>query len=384
MQAPVRYNVLAPGPVNLHPEVEKALSLPMIHHRTPEFDGILKNVLTRLKGIFQTEQPCYILSATGSGGMEALLVNTLQPGDHVLGIDSGKFGERWCEMAETFGAKLTTLKVPWGEAVSVDEVAKILNQNPDIKIVLCQACETSSAVKHPIKELGQLIKTYPQTLFLVDAITALGAFPLPMDAWGLDGVVGGSQKAFMLPTGLCLFSFSKQAWDVIKSNPQPRFYFDVRKESHANQKGETFFSSNVTLTRALDVVLSLIFSKGLPEHYAEIAKRARFVREFAPLLGFTFYSKAPSESLTALVVPANLDSQKMRTRLEEKHKITVMGGQDQAKGKILRVGHMGYITSMQMIDLMLALADILHEMAPAHPLPDLKKFENQMRDFWNG
>ena len=384
MQAPVRYTVLAPGPVNLHPDVEKALALPMIHHRTPEFDGILKNVLTRLKGIFQTEQPCYILSATGSGGMEALLVNTLKPGDHVLGIDSGKFGERWCEMAQTYGAQVTVLKVPWGEAVSVIEVEKVLNKNPEIKIVLCQACETSSAVKHPIKELGQLIKTRPQTLFLVDAITALGAFPLPMDAWGLDGVVGGSQKAFMLPTGLCLFSFSKKAWEVIKSNPQPRFYFDVRKESNANQKGETFFSSNVTLTRALDVVLTLIFSKGLPAHFAEIAKRARFVREFAPLVGLQLYSRAPSESLTALLVPPGLDSQKIRTRLEEKHHITIMGGQDQLKGKILRIGHMGYITDDQMIDLMLKLADVLHELAPQHPLPDLKDFERQMKDFWRG
>jgi aspartate aminotransferase-like enzyme len=383
MQAPTRYNVLAPGPVNLHPEVEKALSLPMIHHRTPEFDAVLKRVLTRLKVVFETEQPCFLLSSTGSGGMEALLVNVLTPGDRVLGIDSGKFGERWCEMAKIFGAELVTMKVPWGEAVDAREVKKILDQDPKIKIVLCQACETSSAVKHPIREIAALIKDRPQTLFLVDAITALGAFPLKMDEWGLDGVVGGSQKAFMLPTGLSMISFSKKAWKVIETNPQPRFYFDIRREKTANAKGETFFSSSVTLIRALDVVLEMILNKGLAAHFAEIAERARFVREFAPRLGFGFYSKSPSESLTALTVPAGMDSQKLRTRLEEKHHITVMGGQDQAKGKILRIGHMGYIQPAQMVDLMLKLADVLREENPAHPLPDLRRLESDMKGFWN-
>lgn len=383
-QASSLYNVLAPGPVNLHPDVEKALSLPMIHHRTPEFDAILKRVLARLKLVFETDQDCYVLSSTGSGGMEAALVNVLSPGDHVLGIDTGKFGERWCEMAKVFGARVTVLKVPWGEAVSVNEVKKILDANPDIKIVFCEACETSTAVKNPIRELGALIHERPNTLFLVDAITGLAAFQMPMDEWHLDAVVGGSQKAFMLPTGLSFVSFSKKAWKVIEANPQPRYYFDMRLERKANQRGETFFSSSVTLIRALDVVLDLILKKGLNAHFAEIAKRMRFVHEFAPRLGFTLYSKAPSESVTALTVPAGIDSQVLRLRLEEKHHITIMGGQDQAKGKILRIGHMGHITSAQMVDLMLALADVLKEAQPSIKLPDLGALKKDMENFWHG
>ena len=377
------YNVLAPGPVNLHPEVQKALALPMIHHRTPEFDAILKRVLTRLKLIFETDQPCFALTATGSGGMEALLINTLQPGDHVLGIDSGKFGERWCEMAQVFGAKVTIHKVKWGEAVDPLEVQKILDQHPDIKIVMCQACETSTGIKHPIQALGALIKERSQTLFLVDGITGLGAFPLPMDDWSIDGLVGGSQKAFMLPTGLTMVSFSGKAWKVIEKNPQPRFYFDIRKEKQANAKGETFFSSNVTLMRALDVVLEMISSRGVSAHFAEIAKRAEFTRLFAQKLGFQLYAKVPSESLTALIVPEGLDSQKLRLTLEEKHQITLMGGQDQAKGKILRIGHMGHITKDQMIQLMLKLADVLKHEKPSLSLPDMSALEKDMRSFWD-
>lgn len=377
------YNVLAPGPVNLHPQVQAALALPMIHHRTPEFDQILSRVLASLKKIFVTEEPCYVLTSTGSGGMEALLVNILSPGDQVIAIDSGKFGERWAEMAKTFGAEVITIKVPWGQAVSVSEVEKVLLQHPSVRAVLCQACETSTAVAHPIRELGALIAKRPETLFLVDGITALGAFPMPMDDWKIDGLVGGSQKAFMLPTGLSLISFSKKAWNVIPQAKTPRFYFDIRKEQKANQAGETFFSSNVSLIRALDVVLQMIEQKGLTALFKEIEQRANFTRQFAPRLGFTVYSQAPANSLTALQVPASIDSQKLRLHLEQKYRITVMGGQDQAKGKIIRIGHMGHIRSEQMIELMLALRESMIEMKALQPSTvDVAQFTAEMKEFW--
>ena len=356
----------------------------MIHHRTPEFDRILSNVLTKLKSVFATEQSVFILSATGSGGMEALLINVLEKDDTVLGIDSGKFGERWCEMAQTYGAKLHTLKVPWGEAVQVSAVAEHLKKYPETKIVMCQACETSSGVVHPVRELGELIHQYPNTLFLVDGITALGAMPLEMDAWHIDGLVGGSQKAFMLPTGLTLFSFSKKAWKKIEANKNPRFYFDVRKEKAANDKGETFFSSNVTLIRALSVVLNLIEEKGLKSLFAEIEKRAAFTREFGQKMGLTLFAKSPSASLTALTVPSQIDSQKIRTELEKNHHITIMGGQDQAKGKILRIGHMGYILPEQMVELMMKLGSVLNHHDKNLCAPDkMQALESDMKRFWN-
>lgn len=352
----------------------------MIHHRTPAFDQILAQVLTRLKDIFKTTQPVFVLSSTGSGGMESLIVNTMSPGDKVLVIDSGKFGERWAEMAKVFGGAVETIKIAWGESVSPDQIDRILQKQPDIKLVLCQACETSTGVVHPIKEIGQVIKKFPGTLFLVDGITALGAMPLPMDEWHIDGLVGGSQKAFMLPTGLSLFSFSQKAWDRIPQATCPRFYFDVRKELKANQAGETFFSSNVTYIRALNVVMDLIFEKGLDNLFAQIARRAQFTRHFGMELGLKLFAKHPSNSLTAFLVNADVDSQKVRLDLEKKHGITIMGGQDQAKGKIIRVGHMGYIDDNLLLQTMLSLYDVLKEHTREF-LPPKNQFQNSMQNW---
>lgn len=353
------YSLLAPGPVTLHPEVRKALSLPMIHHRTPEFDIILSRVLAGLKKVFKTEQPVYMHSSTGSGGMESLLVNLLNPGDRVLAIVSGKFGERWAEMAQIFGATVISHQVPWGEAVQVEEIRKILKQNPDIRAVLCQACETSTGVVHPIQELAALIHPLPNTLLLVDAITALGALPLPMDQWKIDGVVAGSQKALMLPTGLSFVALSKKAEVFMEKATLPRYYFDLRREKKANARGETFFSSSVSLVRALDVVLELIEKQGLGKLYQSIHRRAEATRLFAQKLGFQLYAKAPSDSVTALRVPVHMDGQKIRLQLEEKFNITIMGGQDQAKGKIIRIGHMGYIQDTELLHLMAGLGKTL-------------------------
>ena len=352
----------------------------MIHHRTPAFDQILAQVLTRLKDIFKTTQPVFILSSTGSGGMESLLVNTMSPSDKVLVIDSGKFGERWAEMAKVYGAAVETIKIAWGESVSPALIDNLLQKQSDIKLVLCQACETSTGVVHPIKEIGEVIKKYPGTLFLVDGITALGAMPLPMDEWHIDGLVGGSQKAFMLPTGLSLFSFSQKAWDKIPHATCPRFYFDVRKELKANQSGETFFSSNVTYIRALNVVMDLIFEKGLENLFAQIARRAQFTRHFGTELGLQLFAKNPSNSLTAFLVNADVDSQKVRLDLEKKHGITIMGGQDQAKGKIIRIGHMGYIDDVLLLQTMLSLYDVLKEHTREF-LPPKNQFQNSMQNW---
>ena len=354
------YSLLAPGPVNLHPEVRKALALPMIHHRTPEFDKILKKVLTGIKTIFQTQQDVYLLTATGSGGMEALLVNVISPGDKVIAIVSGKFGERWAEMAKVFGAEVFTINVPWGEAVSVAAVEEMLAAHPDARAVLCQACETSTAVAHPIEAIAAVVKKYSETLFLVDAITALGAYPIKMDAWGIDGLVAGSQKAFMLPTGMAFVSFSAKAWKFVDGAKSPRFYFDLRKEKKANGSGETFYSSNVALIRALDVVLDMVNKQGLEVLFHAIHRRAEFTRIFAQKLGFTLYAKSPSDSVTALQVPPPMDGQKIRAHLEEKFSITIMGGQDQAKGKIIRVGHMGYIQDRELLRLIDSLGRTLN------------------------
>ncbi len=375
------YLLLAPGPVNLHPQVRQILSEPMIHHRTPLFDQIFKRVLDRLPLVFQTKQRVYALTCTGSGGMEALMVNTCNPGDSILVINSGKFGERWVEMGRAFQLNVHEIKVNWGEAVSVESVQKVLEKH-SIKTVFCQACETSTAVKHPLKELGDLIHSFPETLFMVDGITAVGAFPVPLDEWHIDGLVAGSQKAFMLPTGMSFLSFSEKAWKRIPHVTMPRFYYDIREEEKANRKGESWFSSNVSILKALDVVLNLILEKGLDQHFKEIKERSEFTQFCLKKLGMPLYSKAPSESLTAFCLPedlpAGVDSQVIRSDLEKSFQVTVMGGQDQLKGKILRIGHMGYIERDDMIRLFVDLQSVFQKFqVPFQPLT-----EEEMRSWF--
>ncbi|MBY0554854.1 alanine--glyoxylate aminotransferase family protein [bacterium] len=359
--------LLAPGPVQLHPEVQKILAQAMIHHRTPEFDQILKRVLTNLKFFFQTENPVFMHSSTGSGGMESLLVNLLSQSDEVLSIISGKFGERWAEMAETYGAKVHRLNVEWGKSVSVAEVEKFLQQNKNIKLVLCQATETSTATSHDIKGLGEVISKTP-ALFLVDGITAVGAYDIKMDAWKIDGLVAGSQKAVMLPTGLSFVSLSQKAWAVASTATCPRFYFDLRKELKANKNGETFYSSSVTLIKALDFVLNRIQEIGFERHFKQLRRRADFTREIAAKMNLQLFSSSPSDSVTALKLPTEIDGVKLREHLENKYLVTLMGGQDQLKGKIIRIGHMGYILDEHMIETMhrlaLALKDFNYKVDP--------------------
>ncbi len=356
------YSLLAPGPVNLHPEVRKILAEPMIHHRTPEFDQIFARVRQDLKKIFQTEEDVFIHTSTGTGGMESLLVNTLSPGDHVFAIVSGKFGERWAEMAKICSANVHVHSVPWGEAVNPQDVQKYLQSHPRTRAVLTQACETSTGVAHPIQELGKICSQFPETLLLVDGITAVGAYPLPMDQWHIDGLVAGSQKAFMLPTGLSFVSFSKKAWAFVEKAKAPRFYFDVRAEKKANRNGESFFSAAVPLIKALDQVLKLILNQGLDKHFQTIRRRAEATRIFVQKAGLSLYAKEPSDSLTAILLPPNIDGQKLRLDIEKNFNMTFMGGQDQAKGKIVRIGHMGYIQDEEIVRSIEHLITAIHKM----------------------
>jgi aspartate aminotransferase-like enzyme len=365
-----KYRLMAPGPVALHPEVLCALSAPMVHHRTPLFDQILKSALAKLRLVFQTQEPVFILSGTGSTGMEAALINVLSSGDEVLCIVSGKFGERWREMSVTFGYQVHSLDIPWGQAVNPIQVQQALVKHPQIKAVLCQVCETSTAVLHPIKELAQTIKKQnPQILFLVDAITAAGTLNLPMDEWQLDAVVAGSQKAFMLPTGLSFVAFSKLAQSHFVKAKTPRYALDIRLEKKANEKGETYFSSSVTLIRALDKALDVMLKNGLSNWFSQIQKKAEWTRHLGQQLKLQIYSQSPSPSLTALKVPDGIDGQKLREHMESHYNLTVMGGQDSLKGKILRIGHMGHIEKDDLLAfagaLYLSLKDLNYKELPS-------------------
>jgi aspartate aminotransferase-like enzyme len=337
------YLLMTPGPVQIPEPVLRAQAQPMIHHRTPAFEAVLKKTLEQLKKIFRTENPVVIHASSGSGGMESAVVNTLSPGDEVLCIVSGKFGERWSEIASRYGARVHELRVPWGEAVKPEAVEEELKRRPEVRAVLCQAVETSTAVLHPIREIADVIRNRPRTILIVDAITALGVTDLAMDDWGLDVVVGGSQKTFMISTGLSFVSFSQKAMAFVNEARMPRYYFDVRQELKANASGTTFFSSPVSLIQALSVSLNMIFERGLENQIGDFQHLARGLRAGGEALGFRNFAKAPSPSVTAFVMPEGVDSEKFRDHLEEKYNLTVMGGQGKLKGKIIRIGTLGAV-----------------------------------------
>lgn len=349
------YRLLAPGPVPVPPAVLAAMNEKVLHHRTPAFEKILKDSWRGLKTVFATKQPVHILAGTGSAAMEAAVVNLLSPGDQALVVVSGKFGERWADMCERYGVKTHRLNVPWGDAVDLAAFEESLKSHRGVKVVFTQACETSTATVHPVQKMAQIVAKHSEALFAVDAITAVGCMRLPMDEWNIDCMVAGSQKAFMIPAGLSFISLSEKAWRVQGQSRIPKYYFDLTAEKKANEKGETYFSTPTSLVVGLNTVLQKIELEGLATVIKRCHALASATRKAGEALGLKVYSKAPSDSVTALTVPLDKDSAKVRDWLEKEKNITIMGGQDQLKGKILRVGHMGHILNDDMVALIRAL-----------------------------
>jgi aspartate aminotransferase-like enzyme len=350
------YRLLAPGPVPVPPLVMQKMSEKVIHHRTPEFEKILVETWSGLQHVFQTRQPVQILCGTGSAAMEAAVVNLLSPGDEALVVVSGKFGERWAEICARYGVVVHKLEVEWGSPVAIAELGAKLNAHPKVKAVFSQVCETSTATLHPIEKMAALVKA-SGALFVVDAITAVGCMPLPMDAWGLDCVIAGSQKAFMIPTGLSFIALSERAWKAQGSAKSPKFYLDLALEKKANDKKETHFSTPTPLIVGLHQVLKRIQEVGLEQVVARCELLAGVTRTFGERLKLETFSRSPSSSVTALRTPS--DSAALRDWLEKERNITIMGGQDHLKGKIIRIGHMGDVRDDDMLALFEALSEKL-------------------------
>lgn len=349
--------LLAPGPVQMPAEVLAELALPMIHHRTPEFTDLMLRVLDGLKTAFNTKNPVIPIPSTGSGAMEAAVVNSLSKGDEVVVISAGKFGNRWKEICETYGITVNLIKKNPAETLDFDQLNSLLSSKP-IRAVFTQACETSTAQILPIKEISTHIKSnHPDVLFAVDAISALGAMELNMDELNIDILISGSQKSFMIPTGIAMVSFSELAWESNKKSDLPKYYFNLKKELSANEKGQTQFSSSVTLIRALDVSLKLILKDGLKENINKCEKLNKLCLLALEKFGLKVYSTSPV--LTAFLSPEGIDGAKLRAHIEKEYDVTLMGGQDELKGKILRVGHIGFVQPSDMIFAMEALGKAL-------------------------
>ena len=371
-----KYRLLTPGPVPLPTEVLKILAEPLLHHRTKEFTNILKEVLNNLPLVFETKQPVFIQTAVGTGLMESALVNTLSPKDHVLVVNAGKFGERWTKMAKALDMQVQEIKVPWGQSVDPEVVKSHLSK--DTKALLVQASETSTGALHPIHELAQITEN-TDTLLIVDAITALGVMDMPMDNWGLDVVIGGAQKAFMLPPGIGFISLSEKAWKANQKSGFSKFYWDLQAELKANQKRQTHFTSAIAHIKALHWVLQNKLNKGHSKKYCQ--KIAEALNASLPYLGFKIFPQNPSPALTAFTLKEQTNSSDqqiganaIKSYLQDKYNITIAGGQDHLNDKLLRIGHMGDIQDEDILAVVKALGETLqHFSLPSHPQEALLK-----------
>jgi aspartate aminotransferase-like enzyme len=354
--------LMTPGPTPVAPETQLAMAQPIIHHRSPQFMDIMAEVREGLKYLFQTEQEVLTFTATGTGAMEGAVANTLSAGDTALVVDGGKFGERWTELCNVYGIKVNRLPVEWGRAVDPKEVAKSLDANPDIKAVFVQANETSTGVQHPVKELAEVTRNRPGTILVVDAISALGGYELPMDEWGIDVLVAGSQKAMMLPPGLAFAALSGKAWESVKQSTLPKYYFDFTKQLKSQGKNQTPYTSPVSLILGLQEVLVKIRKYGLEKIYAHNRRLSAATKAAMAAMGLQLYSKDyPSVVLTAVEAPAGIDGQKVVSKLREQG-IWIAGGQAQAKGKIFRIAHMGFINTVDLLGTIGGLEMVLHEL----------------------
>jgi len=362
----IKQYLLSPGPTPIPNEVALAMAETMIHHRTPQFNQVFNEAREGLKKLFATKNDVLILASSGTGAMEASVTNLFSPGDKVLVINGGKFGERWLNISNAYGLTPIEMKVEWGQAVKVGDVEKQLKANPDIQGVMIQASETSTTVLHPIKEIAKLTQNGP--LFLVDGVTAVGVVPLPLDEWGIDVLVTGSQKALMLPPGLGFIALSDRAWDKTKKAKLPRFYFDLTLERKNQQKGSGAFTPAVSLIFGVRASLQMMQREGLQNVYARHDRLCRATRAAAKAMGLKLLAPdRPSPAATGIFLPGGIDADAVLEYLRDKMNITLAEGQDQLKGKAIRIAHIGYMGAFDVITAIAALEMALRKFGAEIP-----------------
>lgn len=355
--------VFTPGPVPVPSEVLIEMAKPIIHHRTAEFEEIFAEVREGLKYIYNTTQEVLILAASGTGAMEASVVNTLSRGDKALVVNSGKFGERWGKICRAYGLEVEEIIVEWGKEVDPAIIEKALSDDPSIKAVLTQASETSTGVKHPIKEISEITSKRDDVIHIVDGITGVGVFEIAFDEWGVDVLVGGSQKAFMLPPGLSFAAMSEKAWKFYETSDLPKFYFDFKPALKNAEKNTTTFTPAVTLIIGLAAVLRRFKAEGRENMHKRHAKLALATREAMAAIGLEpFVLDTPSSALTIVTAPPEIGAGKVIAALRDEFGITVAGGQDQAKGKIFRISHIGDIDKTDTLSIIAAIESVLNQL----------------------
>jgi aspartate aminotransferase-like enzyme len=336
-----KQRLLTPGPTPLLPAALQAMMGSDIHHRTDDFRKLYKQVLSDLKEVLKTSNDVLVLVSSGSGGLEAAASNFFSPGDEVLVCSAGKFGERWVEIMKAWNINATVLTAPYGQAVQPEAVEKALAQNKKLKGVFVQASETSTGTQHDVKAMGLAVKK-TDAIFVVDAVTGIGTMPLDIESWGLDVVVGGSQKAFMIPPGLAFLSISPKAWALADSATSPHYYFNLKREKKSAANGESAFTPSIALLVAFAEALKYVKSIGIDNLIANAQLLARATRESVEALGLEAFSNSPASSVTAVKAPAGMDSGVIVKEFRNRFNAIISNGQGTMKGQIFRLAHLGY------------------------------------------
>jgi aspartate aminotransferase-like enzyme len=362
--------LFTPGPTPLLPSAQFAIAAADIHHRTPEFRALYQKVLGQLKEFIGTQNDVILLAASGTGAMEAAVSNLTSPGDKVLVLTAGKFGERWTSLAKAFGCDTEVISAPYGKTFSIEEVRRKLTA--ETRVVYLQATETSTGARHDVKAIADALGS-SDTLLVVDAITGLGTTTLDVDGWGIDVIIGGSQKAVMIPPGLAYCAVSERAWQRMDKTKSPRYYFDLRKERKSAAKGESAYTPAVALIAGLGAALDYIAAnangnlvEGRKKLIANAEICAAMTREAAKALGIELFApSAPAAAVTALVPPSDLDSGVIVKAIKEQFGAVISNGQGEMKGKLFRIAHLGYFDYLDTIALIGALELVMARVYPS-------------------
>jgi len=377
-----KYYLLSPGPTPVPENVLAAAAEPIIHHRTPEFSGIFMEVSEGLKYVFGTKEDVFILTSSGSGAMETAVINTLNPGDKVITLSGGKFGERWGKICRAYGVEVREIELEWGELFSKEQLAEELKALPETKAVFATLSETSSGTVYDIQGYGEVMaKT--DAILVVDGISGLGATPCPMDEWKVDIMVAGSQKSFMIPPGLAYLAFSPKAWNLVENSTLPKFYFDAKAYKKNLAKKTTPWTPAISLIIQQKKALDLIKSMGLEKLFEHHRILGDATRAGIKALGLELLSKNPGNILTAVKVPAGVDGVQLVKTMQGKYMAYIAGGQDPYKGKIFRIAHLGYMGGFDIITALSALEMTLSELDyDFESGSSLKAAENILKENW--
>ena len=361
----LKNRLFTPGPTPLLPAAQNAMAAFTAHHRTADFKALFTRVLTDMKDFIGTSNDVLVIASSGTGAMEGSVSNLTSPGDRVLVLTAGKFGERWRDLAKAYGCQVDLVEKPYGETFSLDEVREKLT--PATKAVYLQATESSTGARHDVEGIAKLVRANgDETLLVVDAITGLGTTHLDVDGWGIDVIIGGSQKALMIPPGLAYLAVSERAWKRMDSSKSPRYYFDFRKERKSNAKGETAFTPATSLWAGLGAALDFVRQMGSGDlaagrkalvDNAELA--AEMTRAGTRALGLKLFTSSPGAALTPVVSPAGLDSGKIVKEFRESFSAVVANGQGDMKGKLFRIAHIGYYDFIDTVGILAALEHVL-------------------------